>query len=301
MKVQEFRAPGAKPDGPLADLHVHTTYSDGLFSPEEIVSMARDNGVRALSICDHDNIDGIERAVGAARHADLEIVAGVELSSQWQDLRDLHILGYGFDPHAPELVRELTDFRDFRARRNEMIVQRVNEVLATEGRTLLDFRQIRRSAGGTVGRPHIARALIKAGHVRDNDEAFNRYLVRCNVEKRFFPADQAIALIHRAGGVAVLAHPPLITEDQGVLLQLLDALVALGLDGVEAYNNAGSRDDVAELTELARQRKLIVTGGSDFHGFSDSAARIGWARGEIPIPLSCWQEVRDALARRAEG
>ena len=182
-----------------------------------------------------------------------------------------------------------------------MIVQRVNEVLAAEGRTLLDFQQIRRFAGGTVGRPHIARALIEAGHVRDNDEAFNRYLVRCNVEKRFFPADQAISLVHRAGGVAVLAHPPLITDDSRALLQLLDAFVALGLDGIEAYNNAGSLDEVAELTALARQRKLIVTGGSDFHGFPDSSARIGWARGEIPIPLSCWQEVRDSLVQRVAG
>ncbi|WP_052464636.1 PHP domain-containing protein [Geoalkalibacter subterraneus] len=301
MKIQEFSAPGTKPQGPLADLHVHTTYSDGLFSPEEVVAKARHNGVHALAICDHDNIDGIEPAIGAARGSDLEIVAGVELSSQWQDLRDIHILGYGFDPHAPELFGELADFRDFRARRNEMIVQRVNEVLAAEGRTLLDFRQIRRSAGGTVGRPHIARALIEAGHVRDNDEAFNRYLVRCNVEKRFFPADQAISLIHRAGGVAVLAHPPLITDDSRVLLHLLDAFVGLGLDGIEAYNNAGSLDEVAELTALGRQRKLIVTGGSDFHGFPDSAARIGWARGEIPIPLSCWLEVRDSLAQRAAG
>lgn len=283
--------------GPRADLHLHTDFSDGFFSPEEIVRMAHENGVSAISVSDHDNIDGIARARRAGERNGITVLSGVELSSQWEGFRDIHILGYGFDPEAADLKAELADFRNFREGRNEMIVERVNKALAAEGRTLLDFNEVREFAEGTIGRPHIARALIEAGHVRDNEEAFQRYLVRCNVEKRFFPADQAINLIHRSGGVAVLAHPPFITSDRPALEKLFDTLASLGIDGLEVYNNATAQDDVDYLTTQARKRNLIATGGSDFHGFSDSEACIGMARGTIPIPYACYEEVQRALDR----
>lgn len=285
----------------LADLHLHTHFSDGVHSPEDIVQMARDAGVATLAICDHDNLDGIAPARAAGAQVGIEVISGVELSSRWRGFHDLHILGYGFDPQHPELCRELKEFRAFRSRRNELIVERVNRRLTARKKAPLDFARVRELAGGTFGRPHIARALIEMGHARDTSEAFERYLIPCNVEKKFFPADQAIALIHRAEGVAVLAHPPFITPERNALEGLLDVLTGFGLDGLEAYNNGATRDDVDYLIGQARRRGLIITGGSDHHGFEGDESRIGWCRGVLPIPYSCVTELRSALARRAEN
>ncbi len=285
----------------LADLHLHTTFSDGLFPPEEIVRLAHESGVSAVAVCDHDNIDGIARARTAAERLQIDVVTGVELSSQWESFRDIHILGYGFDPEHRELRRELADFRDFRERRNEMIVGRVNELLARQGRAPIDFDRVRQLADGTVGRPHIAQALHERGYVRDNEDAFQRYLIPCNVEKRLFPADQAIDLVHRAGGVAVLAHPSFITSERPALERVFDALVGLGIDGLEVYNNGATRDEVDYLITQARRRGLIATGGSDFHGFEDSESRIGFCRGTLPIPYGCYEELQRVLKNRKDS
>lgn len=284
----------------LVDLHLHTSYSDGVHPPEELVRLAAAEGVRALAVCDHDNVEGIARTRAAAQPLGIEVISGVELSSRWRRFDDLHILGYGFDPEHPELCRELTDFRAFRLRRNELIVDRVNRRLAREKRAPLDFSRVRELADGTLGRPHIAQALVEKGYVADTADAFQRYLIPCNVEKRFFPADQAIDLVHRAGGVAVLAHPSFITPDRRALEQLLDALCGFGLDGLEAYNNGATRDDVDELIGLARRRNLIVTGGSDYHGFAGDEGRIGWSRGILPIPYACVEEIQAGLLRRRQ-
>jgi predicted metal-dependent phosphoesterase TrpH len=166
-----------------------------------VVRLAAAAGLAAIALCDHDNIDCIDAAVAAGRELGVEVIAGVELSVLWGEYEDIHLLGYGFDHHDAQLRQSLREFQEFREGRNERIVERVNEKLADEGRTPIDFARVRALAGGTVGRPHIAQALIEAGHVSTNDEAFRNYLVPCNVAKRFFPVDEAIALVHRAGGV----------------------------------------------------------------------------------------------------
>jgi len=285
----------------LVDLHLHTSYSDGVHTPESLVRLAAEQGVVALAICDHDNLDGIAPARVVAEPLGIRLVSGVELSSRWRNFDDLHILGYGFDPEHPELGRELADFRDFRLRRNELIVGRVNRRLASEKRAPLDFARVLDLADGTLGRPHIAQALLEKGYVTDTAEAFQRYLIPCNVEKRFFPADQAIDLVHRAGGVAVLAHPSLITPERRRLENLIDVLASFGLDGLEAYHGGANRDEVDYLISLARRRNLIVTGGSDYHGFAGDEGRIGWCRGVLPIPYACVEEIQAALLRRREA
>lgn len=283
----------------IVDLHVHSTFSDGILTPEDLVMHAHREGVKVLALCDHDNVGGIEPARAVAQRIGMNVFSGVELSSRWKGFHDLHILGYGFDPHHAELCHELDDFQSFRRRRNALIVERVNRRLTAERKAPIDFARVRQLAGGTVGRPHIAQALMEKGHVADTSDAFQRYLVPCNVEKRFFPADQAIELVHRAGGIAVLAHPPLVTNDRRALERLFDELKTLGLDGLEAYSNGACPDEVDYLITEARRRQLIVTGGSDFHGPDTESMRLGWSRGLLPIPLSCALEVKMALDRRA--
>lgn len=280
------------------DLHLHTICSDGHHSPQALVALAAQAGMKAIAIADHDNVDGIDIAIKTGDELGIEVIPAVELSSQWLDYQDIHLLGYGFDHHHAELTQQLADFRAFRAGRNQLIVEKVNRQLAAEGRAPLDFLAIEKSAGGTLGRPHIALALRAAGYVQSHDEAFDRYLVPNDVTKRFFPIDEAIALIHSAGGVAVLAHPPYVTRNHGELETLLETFVAMGLDGLEAYNNGVNQDGVYWLINLARRHQLIVTGGSDFHGTEGSTICIGSGVGRLSIPYSCVDEIRSALYRR---
>ncbi len=279
------------------DLHVHSTCSDGYLSPEEVVVLAVKNGLAAIALADHDNISGVADAQKAGHDAGLEVISAVELSTQWLEYTDMHLLGYGFDCNDPYLQRALKEFQAFRMGRNLKIVERVNEKLGNENREPLDPEEVRQLAGGTIGRPHIAQALRAKGYVTSNDEAFDRYLVPCNVAKRFFPADEAIRLIHGAGGVAVLAHPPYVTRNQQKLEWLVAELVKLGLDGIEAYNNGSGLEDTDRLIRLARQHHLIITGGSDYHGDPGSQIQIGRGIRGIRVPYSCVEEIRSALAR----
>lgn len=283
------------------DLHVHSTCSDGRFSPEELVVLAEKEGLVALALADHDNVDGIERAVVAARKTELEIIPAVELSSQWCDYSDLHLLGYGFDYHNSILTSELRQFQAYRASRNLQIIEKINHNLQQEGRDPIDPQQVRRVAGGSIGRPHIAQVLREVGYVSGNDEAFERYLIPCNVPKHYFPADEAIRLIHASGGVAVLAHPPYVTRDRNQLELLVSELVAFGLDGIEAYNNGSGLEDTDWLIRLAQRHQLVVTGGSDFHGEPGSIIEIGRGLRGLRVPYDCVEQIKQAQRQRGHA
>ena len=282
------------------DLHLHSTSSDGLYAPEEVMRMAKAIGLSAVALADHDNVDGIDAAMLEGSALGLEVLTAVELSTQWGEYQDIHLLGYGFNHHYPELLQALAGFRDFRERRNEHIVERVNEKLKEEGRIPLDLAAVQEKAGGTIGRPHIAMALLDAGHVANKEEAFERYLVPCNVEKRFFPIEDAIAMIHRAGGAAVLAHPPYITPDRRILENLVKSFAKMGLDGIEAYNNGADNDMIDWTISLARRNSLVVTGGSDFHGADGEVLTLGGHRGNLKVPAKYLDEVNAVIYRRQQ-
>ena len=285
----------------LVDLHLHSNFSDGSYPPDEVIRRVAAAGLQAASICDHDMIDGSDAALVAGEQHGVEILVGVELSVVWESYQDIHLLGYGFDHRHPGLNAALKEFRDFRKNRNVMIVEKVNEKLHAEKRAPLALAAVQARAAGAIGRPHIAMELVAQGYVKDADDAFKRYLVPCNVEKRFFPIAEAIELVHRAGGIAVLAHPPFISSDRKLISAMLDAFVELGLDGIEAYNSGGSNDDIDWTISAARHRQLVVTGGSDFHGDSKGDIAIGTGRGNLKIPYACVEEIRAAVARRRAG
>lgn len=279
---------------PLAgcvDLHLHSTHSDGTLPPAALVSQAAALGLRAIALADHDNLDGIAEARHAGEAMGVEVVAGVELSVVWGELRDLHLLGYAFDPQHPGLNAALVEFRAFRAKRSRLILERVNARLAGAGQPALDFATVAARAGGTLGRPHLGQALLAAGHVRSMEEAFTRYLVPCNVPKRLFPVDEAISLLHAAGGCAVLAHPLFIDTDEAALPGLIDTLIDLGLDGMEVWCGGAGNDEVDRLLTLARRKGLIATGGSDFHQPGTGPA-MGSGLGNLRIPYRCVEELQ---------
>jgi len=283
------------------DLHLHSTCSDGLLAPEELVQRAQQLGLAAIALCDHDNVDGVERAQAAGERLGVEVLSGVELSVQWRHFEDVHLLGYLFDPAHPPLVRALAEFREYREGRNARIVERINQRLAQQRLPPIDFARVLERAGGTIGRPHIAMELIATGAVQTTDEAFIRYLVPCNVAKRYFELGEAIDLIHAAGGVAVLAHPPFISRDRGVLTRLFDVFTELGVDGIEAYNNGASPEEARWFVAQAQQRALAVTGGSDYHGDDDRLITMGYGRGDQPIPYGCVEQLREAWQCRHGG
>jgi len=281
------------------DLHIHSSCSDGKYSPAQVVSMAAASGVDVLALCDHDSIDGVVPAREAGKDAGVTLITGVEFSCVWEGSKrtytDIHMLGYGFSPEDAALQGALREFQAFRAARNERIVTNVNAVLQRQGRDGLDFAAVQQRSGGSIGRPHIALELMARGYVADVEEAFKRYLVPCNVEKRFFPVQEAIEMLHAAGGVAVLAHPPYITPTRAEMQIILDSLTDLGLQGIEVYNNGATKADIDWYLAQARYRGLVATGGSDFHGLEKGGAEFGRVRACGDIPRSCYTQLQALL------
>ena len=281
----------------FVDLHLHSSYSDGVLTPQQLVAEAAALGLRAIAVADHDNIDAIPEALEAGEQAGIEVIPAVELSVVWQGYRDLHLLGYAFNHRDQRLQEVLATFRAFRLRRTARILDNINRQLASEGRSPLDFVKIQQFAAGTIGRPHIGQALIAAGYASGMEDAFRRYLIPGNEPKRFFPIEDAIQLVHRAGGCTVLAHPPFIGVDETTLDTLLQTFITMGLDGLEAYNTGAGNDGIDRSITLARQRGLIVTGGSDFHQPVAGGIRMGVGRGNLKIPYRCVEEIRMAAER----
>jgi len=251
------------------DLHIHSSFSDGAFTPSELVALAGKNDVRVIAIADHDSVAGVREAAVAGAAAAIEVLPAVELSVQFNEWQDVHLLGYGIDCGDEKFLQTLDGFRRRRSGRNDEILGRVNDVLRTEGRNALNRENILAFARDSIGRPHIARELLARGYAVSVEDAFRRYLVPCNVPKSYWQIDEAIEEIHRIGGVAVLAHPTSISRDQAVLGSVIGALHLKGLDGIEVYNNMGWPLEIEFLRRAAEDRGLIVTAGSDFHGIEE--------------------------------
>jgi predicted metal-dependent phosphoesterase TrpH len=239
------------------DLHIHTTASDGQYAPSEVVRLARALGLAAIAITDHDTTDGIEEALTAADGTTLQVIPGVEISTDIPR-SEVHILGYYVAYGERSFQATLALFRESRLNR----AQRMLAKLARIGLPL-DWRRVRQIAGSaTVGRPHIARAMLEKGYVGSIDEAFDRYINRngpAYVERMKVSPREAVQLILEAGGIPVLAHP--IYESH-----LVPELARHGLAGVEAYYMGYTPDETRFLVDLATKHGLLVTGGSDFHG-----------------------------------
>lgn len=264
------------------DLHLHTTASDGLLKPSELIKLARKHRLNTIAITDHDSIDGIAEAQQVAVGSPA-LIAGIELSAAHGDV-DVHMLGYHVQVTDSAFQSRLKHFQNDRLSRGFEMVEK----LVMLGKQIEWARVVALADGGSVGRPHVARALVEAGYVSSVAEAFQRYLYTggpAYVARPRLSPQEAITLIHEAGGVAIMAHPGLV-PDYG---PLAEQLVPAGLDGVEVMhprNTAVVRDN---LRGLATRHNLIITGGSDFHRPGDSL-------GEYQPP----QDVLLRLRERAE-
>src|ERR1700712_2255336 len=264
------------------DLHMHSTVSDGSLPVEQLISAVHASGVGVFALTDHDSVDGLPVARALATTLGLCLINGVELSTRHENL-ELHILGYGFDPEHPLLIEKLTEQKAARHGRLPALVQKLNELgLAI---TLAD---VYRAAGDSnPGRPHVARALVALGHVRDTDDAFRRYLgdsAPANVRKLVPSPAEAIRWIHAAGGKAVWAHPlARAIQRPGGFEALTRELQAVGLDGLEEVHPAHDLGVRRRIRQLARELGLKLTGGSDFHGEATPGVSIGSGRGRDAV------------------
>lgn len=243
-----------------ADLHIHSTCSDGSDSPEAIVRKAHAYGIGAIALTDHDNVDGVERAIAAGRKCGVQVVPGVELSTF--SVTEIHILGYGIDVRDGALRERLERMRNQRKERIAKILDKL-----AEGGIKLDASSLD-GIEGSVGRPHVARLLIEAGYAVNVNDAFDRYLGEkgsAYVPSRRITPVEGVRLIRAAGGIPVLAHPMLI-DQKGRLSDLVNGLLGEGLGGIETYYPSHSAADIAVLNDIAARCGLITTGGSDYHG-----------------------------------
>lgn len=283
----------------LVDLHLHSNYSDGVRTPAELVVMAKELGLKAIALADHDTVDGVDEALAAGLQHGVEVLPALEFSVAFESYRDVHLLGYLLDHRDPALLAKLQEFRDRRESRGTAIVEKINEKLRFEGRAPISPDEAMALAGGALGRPHIAQALLARGYVANMQDAFNRYLVPCDVPKRYFPVEEALETVHRLGGVAVLAHPTSITSDTFTLTKVIDDLCVLGLDGLEVFNNICGEQESAYLRNYADKNGLIWTGGSDYHGIEEGIT-MGTGRGNMAVPYSCVQGLK-RIARPTAG
>ena len=278
------RGKGRRPGKRGVDLHSHTNASDGEHSPEELVALARDRGLAVLALTDHDTTAGIERALAAAARAgDIELIPGVELSTDVPG-HEIHVLGYFVNFRNPEFLAMINKFHDGRIGRAEKIVAKLEGLGAP-----ISFARVQEIAGdGSIGRPHVAQALVEAGHVSTMKAAFDQFLANdkpAYVEHYSLPPTEAVKLILSAGGVPVLAHP------RGVV-QFVPDLVTAGLLGLECYYPEYAEHEQRELVELARRYGLIATGGSDFHGLHKMGHLSGL--GKIYVPPEAVEKLRRA-------
>ena len=252
----------------FADLHLHSYFSDGTYSPEEVVAHGARFGLAALALTDHDSVEGCARMDAACEGADIEFISGAELTAE-QAGNELHILGYFLDTHNVRLLAEIAKFQAVRQNRIREMVARLNQLkIPLEADAVFALANCR-----SPGRPHVARALVNARLVGSLDEAFERFLKKGRpawVPKKKMSARQGIELIHEAGGLAVLAHPGLNRTDE-----VIPGLVEAGLDGIECFHTKHSTVTSERYLAIADRFKLLITGGSDCHGMSKGKPLIG--------------------------
>lgn len=264
---------------------MHSTTSDGALSPSEVVYFARQAGLTTIALTDHETTDGVREAQAAGYELGVEVIAGLEINSGG-DHGSMHFLGYFIDPANALLRKKLLSIHDARLRRAKTMVKRLSEIGVA-----LDWERVLEIAGDTasIARPHIALALIDAGYVTSVHEAFDRYIgdaAPAYVNRLRLTPQQAIEMVHEAGGLIILAHPVITTTVESIPM-----LQDLGLDGIEVYYPEHTPEDIALLERIAVERNLVTTGGSDFHAWDDGVhANLG----EIYVPPECVIRLQDA-------
>ncbi|MGB9813586.1 MAG: PHP domain-containing protein [Thermovenabulum sp.] len=265
----------------LIDLHIHTTFSDGKLTPEEVVEKAAELNLKAIAITDHDTIDGISFAIERAKYyPSLEIVPGIEINTDFEN-EEVHILGYYIDYKDHFLQIKLREFQEIRNSRIKKMIEKLNRLNIP-----IKNEDVEKEADGpSLGRPHIARVLVKKGYASSVEEAFLLYLDKgkpAYVPRYKLTPVEAIELIKKSGGIPVLAHPGLI-KNKGIVFKI----IKMGIKGIEVYHKEHNKEDSNYFMELAKKYSLLMTGGSDCHGDP-------LLMGSQPVPYEFLMQLKDS-------
>ena len=276
----------------MIDLHVHSTASDGTNTPTELVALAKEAGLSAFALTDHDTIQGLAEARRAAKTAGIELVPGIELSTDYGG-SEVHILGYYFDEQNPEFLQKLNEFINSRDLRNEKMAV----LLQKEGFDITMEELIKENPDSVITRAHFARYLVEHGMVKDRETVFSKYIgddCRCYVPREKIDPFEAVRLIQLGGGVAFFAHPVLCHMNFDRLKRFIRDLKDCGLTGIEAIYSANSSGDERNLKQIAKDYNLLISGGSDYHGENKPYIKLGVGRGNLHIPNEILDHIKKA-------
>lgn len=279
-------------DTRIIDLHVHSNASDGTFTPAELVAEAVRAGLSAFALTDHDTTAGIAAASEAAKKAGIELVPGVELSTEYNG-KEIHVVGLYIDPEHPLLQKRMADFRHSRDNRNVYMLEK----LRAEGFDITQEALNARFPGAVITRAHIARYLRDEGFIPDIQTAFTTYIgdgCRCYVSRPKVTPMDAVDDIIAAGGTAVLAHPVMYHMERTKLRSMIREMKAHGLSGIEAIYSRNTPADEQIYCTIAREEQLLITGGSDFHGTNKPDIRLGVGTGKLYIPYSILTAIKQS-------
>jgi len=275
---------------PRIDLHIHSTFSDGSKEPDEILNLVRKKKLAAFAIADHDNIGAYFEVKKLLKDGDPEAVPGMELSAG-RGGEDLHILGYYMDVDSEILSRELKRFQEIRNRRGARMLKELKKLGID-----IPFEMVEEIAGrSAIGRPHVARAMVRIGAIKNMDEAFVKYIGLegpAYVPKANLSPRQAIELIHEAGGLAFLAHPRIAGA-----FRYIDELVGYGLDGIEVYHPHHYSNHVRMYAGIVKKKSILASGGSDYHGRQGRYGTIG----SQPVPYKFLEAMKNKIKNRNRG
>lgn len=277
----------------MVDLHVHSTASDGTYTPTELVAYAIEKKLTAFALTDHDTIAGLDEAIHAASNSSLEVIPGIEFSTEYNG-KDIHIVGLDIDYKNPFFVETLAQFIDSRNNRNEKMCQLLNNM----GMKISLSELSERFPDSVITRAHFARFLLEHNYIPKIETAFEKYIgdtCPCYVPREKVHPVQAIRLIREAGGIPVLAHPPLYKLAPKELEKLVAALSQQGLLGIEAIYSTYNRADENQMRSLAKSYHLSISGGSDFHGKNKPYIDLGAGRGNLNVPDEVWTNLKKKL------
>ncbi|NBH15328.1 PHP domain-containing protein [Lachnospiraceae bacterium] len=283
----------------LIDLHTHSSYSDGTLTPEELMYHAKECGLSAIALTDHDTILGIDKARPLARSLGVELVPGIELSTDFEH-QEIHILGYFIDETNQKFLEKLRDFVDGREKRNLKMIR----LLQQEGFPISLASLYEEYPSSVITRAHFARYLTEHGFVKDRKTAFSKYLgdgCRCYVPREKITPFEAVKLIQIGGGLAFFAHPVLCRMNQERLRALLKQLKEAGLTGLEALYSMNTPGDEKNLKHLALEYDLLISGGSDFHGGNKPHISLGSGRGGLKIPYDILEQIKSRYSAVSSG
>jgi predicted metal-dependent phosphoesterase TrpH len=277
------------------DLHMHTTHSDGSYTPRDLVQYAKKKKLDCISVTDHDTLSSYGECADEAKKQGIELIPGIEISAQFEP-GTLHILGFFLKPDHPPLKAALEEIQKARRERNPKIIEKLNNMGIP-----ITYEEVKAESGGKqVGRPHFAKVLLKKGVVKSMQEAFDKYLGKGKpgyLDKRRFSSKESIQMIRDAGGIAVIAHPKQMRLKEEALNQEIERMAEEGLGGLEAYNSCQNQEEADLYKQLAKRFNLLITGGSDFHGANKPDVDLGFMGEGVELGYEVVEAMRKLLKK----